>query len=390
MTDAQQEKLIFRPPVGPSLVRPAFVLGAAAFVALSAAFTYGLPFPRSAATISAVLLLALGIFIRARSTVIDPAGRVVIARRAWFLFFLQHETVLPFDDLGAVHLQTRRSGKRFYYDVKLVGHDGLELPLTWYEERDEARTRTEELARVIGVDLIDTTTAEPTLLTDREVGLSVGERAARLPALHQLPKMPKDCRVSARIMNDTLRLIIPPGCHSRSYYIVRSSAGIFFIIWGLWGLIHVYFTEPDKLGLAMVLAAIFAAVGFFSSILPAIRLRTKQTTIDISPATLLVRETGFLRNRTTTVETSKLVELGLMDEGPTENKLTVDEESGRTRSFRLRKPKPVKWLPRYREILARTRSTRITFGQGLSDEELDWLKAVIEQVVAAGAPLPPL
>jgi hypothetical protein len=45
-------------------------------------------------------------------------------------------------------------------------------------------------------------------------------------------------------------------------------------------------------------------------------------------------------------------------------------------------------MPADGAILARSESDSITFGHGLTDEELGWLKAAIEQVLAAGVRRP--
>jgi hypothetical protein len=100
---------------------------------------------------------------------------------------------------------------------------------------------------------------------------------------------------------------------------------------------------------------------------PAMHNLSQSFLIGISPGQLHIAETSDQHRRKFVSSPEELLELRLVS-------------AKHAASHEFTGPMPADGA-----ILARSESDSITFGHGLTDEELGWLKAVIEQVLAAGA-----
>ncbi len=340
------------------------------------------------AVILGIVVIGLGIVLRSRHVIIDAAERDVITCNAAFLCFLRHWDRIPFEDLKAVKIDvvyehTATQGRGILHArVCLAVRDRRDLVLAQYPARDDALSEAEKVAKFIGIGLLDMTTSAATVRPPEEVGLSVRDRA-RLAGAAGVSDLPRNTRLKMETSPEAIRITIPkPRLPWWRYAAVSGGLGLLALVC----LVTMFKEAHDTAWVIPIVTLPVLALLFAVVVLPAIRLGTMTTTLEVSPSGLHVHEKAFLRDRTTVIAADDLAELEVVGEpasgGHAGAKAVMATEQADER-----------WLRDFgleiwsggAALLARSSSGKLTFGQGLSNEELDWLKAVIEQVLAAGA-----
>jgi len=235
----------------------------------------------------------------------------------------------------------------------------------------------EELAKFLDFKIIDTATSTRIVREAGTMDESLRDRIQREGTEVELSEQPADARLQYEVRGKEIQFEIPPTGYNKAHYtmivvglILPLAAGAF--------LTAMLLGKDAPEGVTRWLVSAFLA-GAFILLAPAalvggaIRTATKRVTVTVSPETLRVAEKAFLLDREYRIPADELEELriGSASAIAGDNAFTVHDQRGRITTS----------LAQGKVILARSDRVMVTFGQGLSDEELRWLKAVIEKTL---------
>ena len=315
------------------------------------------------------LLLLLGltaIVVRERS-IFDRRERVMIDCLS-ILGWSRRKTY-PLDELGGVKLTMIRWKSSVEYVAQVVDPDGkMVTKITQTFDPEEVRVRAEEVAHFTGLKMIDETTGTPVIREGTEVDESLRDRAARTGVETDLPPQPPGARITYTIRKDTIIFEIPPhgpGTKQKLGYAAAAFCAPLYLI--LLILIVTCAKEADPGAVpafAALLGVILIGVPAFLAAL-SYRSVTKCWRIEASPRELRVFVHGFLRKGETVLPADSIEELSVVDVNQT---TMTDGAPAEAQGKRL--------------LLARSDTARVSFADGLSDDELDWLKAVITKTLS--------
>ena len=335
---------------------------------------FGVPLvPASVAAASTLCLIPL--MIRRRGISVDVDTRRIIQWKTRYSVFSRAEETIPFDSALGVSLDVLPTSNITLYWVQIILAGRKPILVTESKARNVARVITQELADVIGVPLCDTTTgvmSGPDAEGHHRLFRNGQEVTEPLP---ELPPRPRRARTSVEIRGDSLELKVPPkGLETKEY--LRIIVAVFSSL-AVVALCIIIFVVPDDrlldlyMGLAMLCSVVLMGVTLptliiFGYILPTIRLGKTRFTIHVMPGELTLREQTFGKTRPKTIKAAEIRELEVL----------ADQEGFEYLSASLHWIGPA--------IILRTASDSVTFGQGLTDGELQWLRAVIKRALAAG------
>jgi hypothetical protein len=307
-------------------------------------------------------------------------GGKVLDRRAgtlttwWGLLVPWKMTTRPLSDFASVSIsrEVRRTKNSSYtvYPVRLDSGERTGLTLEEPRDTSQARRLGEDAAKFLNVRLVDRSLGDAIVREAVELDESLRERARRTGERPPLPEPPPACRASHQVVGDALVFDLPaPGFRIGNVFAMAFGLLIPLVVVG----IFVGAILPDKqmpsemkLVLALVLGVFCVLAPLFFTWAGSIRSARARTQVEVSPDVLRVRMQGLFREQVTEIPTSELEELQIIHQ-------TGAVSSRGQISF-----------PRGSEvILARSDRTSVTFGVGLSRPELEWIKAVIENVVTA-------
>ena len=314
-----------------------------------------------------LLLLGLAAIVVREKSIFDRRERVMID--CLNILGWSRRKTHPFDELGGVKLTAIQWKSSVEYVAQVVNPDGRMLTrITRTFDLKEARARAEEVARFAGLKMIDETTGTPVVREGAEVDESLRDRAARTGVDVNLPPQPPEARTTYTLREDTIILEIPPrgpGMKQKLGYAAAAFCVALYVV--LLALILTCAKEADPGSVpafAAFLAFILIGVPAFLVAL-SYRNVTKRWRIEASPRELRVLVRGFLRKGETVLPADTIEELSVV----AVNQATMtDGAPAEAQGERL--------------ILARSDTARVSFADGLSDDELVWLKAVIEKTVS--------
>jgi len=318
-------------------------------------------------------VFATGILMSKRTVVVDIAKQTVIESYTLWFVWLRCRRIFRFSDFSRVLLSVWHVRGSVNFSVHLVTNEQKKVSVSLHTERHQARERAEELARAMGVDIKDESlrdTYEEVRIEDREdVQKREAERLAKRARDSALPVAPDGSRVSCCVEGNGLTIQIP----ARGIRIWHVLVLVAWVCSPLCAWLPIILRdEPPKT--SMTLLYLLAGVGsvfllaLFHSVFARAVLRSATRSFDIrvSPDQLTIREAGYGGRRAFASSPGGLQEFRLVVAMNVASSGSDDALSSSS------------------AILVRSESESMTFGQGLSGEELQWLKAVIEQVLAAG------
>lgn len=263
--------------------------------------------------------------------------------------------------------EVRRS-KNSTYTVYPVCLEGGGMPRVTLEEPREplaARAVAEDAAKFLGLTLVDTSTGEKVVRKLGELDESVRDRARRTGERPEVPPPPAAARCRTRVVADTLCIEVPSLGFRKLHAAMLIVVGIveLFIILGF---IVPIATDAKMPAEAKAVALCF--IGLLFVFVPAMvclavvakGVRVRRT-VEVSPRELRVMTQGLLRRREVSVPSDELEELAIVPARTVPGALSVTGEV----------------------VLARSDRVAVCFGEGLSGEELAWLRAVVWNVVSA-------
>jgi len=325
--------------------RPVPVAGAVALGGLFAAVGAGLMFGRSGKDLD-----------RRTDTLTTWWGVVVPFRRK----------VYRLSDVQRVSLtrEVRRS-RNSSYTVFPVRLHGLNVILEESRDPDKARAAAEQVAKFLGCPLADSSLGTQVVREAAELDESVRERVRRTGERPEVPPPPACQRCRTRVVADTLCVEIPPPGF-RAWHVVPLVAAL-----GMPVFAAVVFVVPllQERGMpTAVKVALVAFIGVFFIAIPVLMgvgfatrgVRVRKT-VEVSPRELRVITRGAVRRKAVAIPADELEELLVV---PAKRAAGALARSGKV-------------------VLARSDRAKAVFGEGLPDEELAWLRAVVWNVVSA-------
>lgn len=303
-----------------------------------------------------------------------------------------------------------KNGTHTVYPVRLEGEGetrtvGVDEPLSY----ENARERAEDLARHLGLPVADastgTTVVRDAAALDQTLRARLRDKGERV----RLPHAPMSLRSSIREESHSLSVVIPPAGMGTPALLTLLPTLLFGIV------VAVFFGEalrdlPLPLRFRVILTAL--AVVFFVAVPVLVRLRAvmagtrQQTVVTATPAFLRVeKKVPMKKDSTDEIPADEIEEL-FVEEGPATDASAETQawgEDGR-QAYRpigptMRGRAPMA-KPRFRGrgpglfgnltraltppacIVVRSDRVSITFGQGLPEEELRYLCAMIEKILA--------
>lgn len=302
--------------------------------------------------------------------VLGRAGKVFDKRSGtvttwWGMLVPFKKNEYPLDRYDSVTLskEVRRSKNSTYtvYPVRVEGGGVKTLKIEEPREERKARTTGEEIAKFLGVKLADRTLGAEVVRQANELDESIRQRVERTGDRPEVPDPPADRKTAETVIGDTLSIEIPgrgfqPAC---VVGLVLTLVVPTFIYFGfVRGILETEMPSGTKSIMVAVVSLLFVALPFILGLFIFLRGYDKGATVDVSPLQLQMRRRGLVGTRTTTIPTSELEELVLVGYAGQSNK-------------------------NMRRIVARSDQGALEFGQGLPVAELEWLRAVIWNVVSA-------
>jgi len=354
-------------------------------VTRAAAFGLGVVFT----FVGALLVFGRGITsIDVGQHVVTKQWRVLLPVRRWTYQLGDYSTVT----LAFVRGDSDSADK---YPIGLKGTTVAPLPLCRPTQYAEARQCAAAVARHLGLDIEDTSTDHPARVTSSEVDATLQDRL-RATTTAAAPARPSVMASDVSDGGGSLRITIPmPPLHP-----VLAIGGLFpaAVATGILAWLG-FFSTPRPLALIEWIFFSLLFVGF--GVLPAasvvsrwLRSRVGRTIVTVTPQELRVQARGIFRTRTvTTVSASEILDV---DYSTKESMMISARRNAEAETATMRKipssaatsgPSTewvfgvLSWFLKGKGIIVKTRTGLTTFGEGLADDEIQYLHAIVRRAL---------
>jgi len=354
-------------------------------VTRAAAFGLGVVFT----FVGALLVFGRGITsIDVGQHVVTKQWRVLLPVRRWTYQLGDYTTVT----LAFVRGDSDSADK---YPIGLKGTTVAPLPLCRPTQYAEARQSAAAVARHLGLDIEDTSTDHPARVTSSEVDATLQDRL-RATTTAAAPARPSVMASDVSDGGGSLRITIPmPPLHP-----VLAIGGLFpaAVATGILAWLG-FFSTPRPLALIEWIFFSLLFVGF--GVLPAasvvsrwLRSRVGRTIVTVTPQELRVQARGIFRTRTvTTVSASEILDV---DYSTKESMMISARRNAEAETATMRKipssaatsgPSTewvfgvLSWFLKGKGIIVKTRTGLTTFGEGLADDEIQYLHAIVRRAL---------
>jgi len=354
-------------------------------VTRAAAFGLGVVFT----FVGALLVFGRGITsIDVGQHVVTKQWRVLLPVRRWTYQLGDYTTVT----LAFVRGDSDSADK---YPIGLKGTTVAPLPLCRPTQYAEARQCAAAVARHLGLDIEDTSTDHPARVTSSEVDATLQDRL-RATTTAAAPARPSVMASDVSDGGGSLRITIPmPPLHP-----VLAIGGLFpaAVATGMLAWLG-FFSTPRPLALIEWIFFSLLFVGF--GVLPAasvvsrwLRSRVGRTIVTVTPQELRVQARGIFRTRTvTTVSASEILDV---DYSTKESMMISARRNAEAETATMRKipssaatsgPSTewvfgvLSWFLKGKGIIVKTRTGLTTFGEGLADDEIQYLHAIVRRAL---------
>jgi hypothetical protein len=325
--------------------------------------------------------------------VVTKQWRVLLPVRVWTYQLGDYSTVT----LAFVRGDSDSADK---YPIGLKGNSVAPLPLCSPTQYAEAHQCAAAVARHLGLDIEDTSTDHPSRVTASEADAALQDRLRGATISAPAPARPS---VMASDVSDTggsVRISIPmPPLHP-----LAAIGGLFpgAVAIGMLGWLG-FLSSPRPLALIEWIFVVLIFAGF--GVLPAasvvarwLRSRVGRTIVTVSTEELRVQERGIFRTRTVAVfQAPEILDL---DYSSKESVILSARRSAEAETSTMRQipssastaGPSMDWvfaaLGRFlkgKGIVVKTRKGLTTFGEGLADDEIQYLHAIVRRALTGTA-----
>ena len=282
------------------------------------------------------------------------------------------------------------------YPIGLKGDSVAPLPLCSPTQYADARQYAAAVARHLDLDIEDTSTDHPARVTASEVEATLQTRL-RATTLTPAPARPSGMKSEVSDADGSVRITIPlPPLNPLAIYGGLFPSVVAASMLGWLG----FFSRPRPLTPPEWI--FFGVLFFVFGLLPAasvvsrwLRSRVGHTIVTISAEELRVQERGIFRTRT--VAALPASEILDVDYSTKESMMTSARRSAEAETATMRKiPSPsvtagpntewvfgiLSWFLKGKGIIVKTRKGLTTFGEGLADDEIQYLHAIVRRALA--------
>ena len=285
------------------------------------------------------------------------------------------------------------------YPIGLKGNTAAALPLCSPTQFAEARQCAATVARHLGLDIEDTSTDHPARVTASEVDAGLQDR---LRSAASAPAAARPSRMTSEVSDDegSIRITIPMPPLNPLVMIAGLFPSVIAVsMLGWLGLLSRSrpLTPPEWIFFGVLFVG-FALLPAVSVLARWLRSRVGRTVVTISTEELRVQERGIFRTRTVTaLSASEILDV---DYSTKESMMTSARRHAEEQTATMRQ-NPVSsttttpgtervftvlsWFLKGRGILVKTRTGMTTFGDGLADDEIQYLHAIVRRALA-GSP----
>ena len=329
---------------------------------------FAIPFGAIFATVGAAL-----VFGRA-GTIVDRRMGTVTTWWGLLVPFRRKERPLSDFDSVVVSREVRRSKNSTYtvYPVRMAGPGEGEVKIEEGRDLNKARAMGEEVAKFLGVKLVDRSMGTTVVREADELDESLRERKERKGEQVAVPDTPAERRAQQSVVGDTLAFDIPPRGFTPILLVPLAIGLVIPTVVYFAFLRHVLGDEkmplPVKLLFTAFIGGFFIALPLLVTWGGALSSARRRARVEVSPTELRVTQSGLLPGRAKLILTAELEELEIVGESVAKGQASSTP----------------KFLGGARHVIvARSDRATLTFGAGLSREELEWMRAIIWNVVTA-------
>lgn len=310
--------------------------------------------------------------------VLGRGGKTIDRRRGtattwWGLLVPFRSKDIPLSDFDRVAIarEVRRSKNSTYtvYPVRLTGPGDAKVTLEEPQDKNKARALGEEIAKLLELKLADGSMGATVVREPGELDESLRDRVQRTGERPEVGAPPPGMRSVQSVEGDTLAFEIPP-TGFKPVHLIPMCIGLAVPVF-VYFMFFRHFPGGDKTPGAVrylflaFFVVFFVALPILATFGMALSSAKKRARVEVSPRELRVTEIGLVRSRTKAIPTDELEEL----------KVASAKEMAEQRSSGALAGGDV--------LVARSDKMSLTFGTGLSRAELEWMRAVIWNVVTA-------
>ena len=329
---------------------------------------------------AAMALLFGGVFATVGTVLMLGRGGKTVDRRAgtvttwWGLLvpFRSKEWALTDFDMVRIAREVRHAKNASYtvYPVRITGPGDAKM--TFEETRDRAKARAlgEEVAKFLELKIADASMGSEVVREPGELDESLRDKAQRTGGRPEVGTPPPGMRSVQSVVGDTLAFEIP-ATGLRAGHMFTMAIGLLIPAFVYFVFIRQILGEENMPGAMKavfvgVLLVIFVGLPLLSTWGGALSSARRTARVEVSPRELRVTERGLLRTSSKAIPTDELEELEVV---------RASDIGGQRSKAGMVGKDPV--------IVARSDKASLTFGAGLSRAEVDWMRAVVWNVVTA-------
>jgi hypothetical protein len=327
-------------------------------------------------------------------TTLDVTRRLVI--KQWGLLLPLRQRTYPLSGYSAVMLGFVRgdSDTADSFPLGLKAHTGSSLSLCSFTTYEHSRECAIAVARHLHLNIEDSTTDHPTLVTPADAERPLRERAVELSG-NAAPPRPANARSTVSREPDGVRIDIPyPRMSPIGGFLglIPLIIPIIVVPWLMNFFRHT--STPDAIG--------WVFVGFltiFFGLLPAMtvvnafrRSRRGGTVVRVSTRGIEIQERGAWRTRSTaSIEVSDIldVDYSTLESAAASAQVAAEQQAMESTGLdsaavRQRSGRLLAWLAQFakgRGLTVKTRTGLTSFGEGLEDDEIRHLHDVVRRAL---------
>lgn len=266
------------------------------------------------------------------------------------------------------------------YPIALA-RSGDDLDCETHSDYTKSRTRAEELAKFVGLNLHDSTGGQTVIHEADYLDESVADRAKRLGLAVEWPELPAGSAIQYETVGESAVIRLPPPGF-QWFYLVMAVPALIFVGFFVFTFLIPFTSMSDDMPAGIRIffygfMSLFIILPLGGVLVPAFRGSSLRETVAASWQGIQIERKGLIGTKKWTFPAEELEELMVnrpnfsavpdairVNLGPIVKALSTARRSGQAPGLRLRSD---------RELC--------TFGAALSDDELDWLEKALTYIL---------